>query len=383
MLFNFESPQLIIFGAGKSEELPTRIASLGSRVLFVIGSATERWSELFDRISATGIEMFYSTVENEPSLEIIDRITTQARECNADLIVGIGGGSVIDTAKAVGIMAPNSGAVLDYLEVIGKGQPFSQKSLPTIAVPTTSGTGAEVTKNAVLFSPEHAIKVSMRSSDMIPDIALIDPDLTTSVPAHITAYTGMDALTQVIEPFVSCMSNEFTDTLCREAIAKASPALLKAFNEPMDIEARTNLSYVSLMGGLALANAKLGAVHGFAGPIGGMFNAPHGAICAALLPYVLQANIKAVTERGTKEQQNRYEELALLLTRNPMAEAEDSVRAITQLNKSLNIKGLAEYGVTAGKIDSIVAVSKNTSSMKGNTIPLTDDELAQVIFRAL
>ncbi len=383
MLFNFESPAQIIFGAGTIAQLPKHVKTMGSNCLLLTSTSTDRHLTTIEQLTNADITVHTFCIDGEPSIDLIDSATNCARQCNADVIVGVGGGSVLDAAKAVSIMAVNPGSVLEYLEVIGEGKPFLNPSLHCITVPTTAGTGAEVTKNAVLYSKENSIKVSMRSERMLPDVAIVDPELTLTVPQHVTASTGMDALTQVIEPFLSCLSNEFTDSLCREAITKAGPALLKVFHEPSDIAARTEMSYVSLMGGLALANAKLGAVHGFAGPIGGMFNAPHGAICAALLPYVLDANIKAIEKRGTGDHKKRYDELALLLTRNPMADAEDSVIYLKKMATSMNIPSLSTFGISATDIDTIIEASKNTSSMKGNTIPLTEDEMSSLLFKAL
>ncbi|MGE5223479.1 MAG: iron-containing alcohol dehydrogenase, partial [Omnitrophica WOR_2 bacterium] len=255
---------------------------------------------------------------------------------------------------------------------------------PYIAVPTTSGTGAEVTRNAVLASPENHVKVSMRSPMMLPRLALIDPELTYSLPPDITASTGLDALTQVIEPYVSNKANPMTDAFCREGMRYGSAALMKAYLFGNDPAARTQMSLTSLFGGLALANSGLGAAHGFAGPIGGMFPAPHGAVCARLLPIVMETNISALRARDAGNAAlGRYEEAAKLLTRNDSARAEDGVAWIQQLCQELHIPALSSYGVTAKDIPGIVAKSAHASSMKGNPVQLTGAELESIMERAL
>lgn len=210
------------------------------------------------------------------------------------MVIGLGGGSVLDAGKAIAALVTNLGNVFDYLEVIGKGQPLVNAPLPFIAIPTTAGTGTEVTRNAVLGSPAHGVKVSLRSPMMLPSLAIVDPELTYGLPPEITASSGLDALTQLIEPFVSVKANPMTDAICREGIRHAAKSLRTVYHNGADASAREGMSLASLFGGLALANAALGAVHGFAGPLGGMLNAPHGAICAKLLPLVMEVNIKVL-----------------------------------------------------------------------------------------
>ena len=219
-------------------------------------------------------------------------------------------------------LIPNQGEVIDYLEVIGAGRKLQAAPLPFIALPTTAGTGAEVTKNAVLGSKEHRVKVSLRDNQMLANIALVDPLLTHSMPPSVTASTGMDALTQVLEPYVTHLATPLTDGFCVEGLRRAGRSLRRVFDEPADAAARSDMALTSLLGGLALANAKLGAVHGFAGVLGGMYGAPHGAICAALLPPVIDANIRALTERQPNSPAlRRYEHAAQTLLADESAEA--------------------------------------------------------------
>jgi alcohol dehydrogenase class IV len=278
----------------------------------------------------------------------------------------------------------NEGDPLDYLEVIGKGQPLRQPPTPYIAIPTTAGTGAEVTRNAVLASPEHRVKVSLRSPWMLPRLALVDPELTHSMPPAITATTGMDALTQCIEPYLSVQANPLTDALCREGIQRAARSLRRAYEQGDDPAAREDMALASLFGGLALANAKLGAVHGFAGPLGGMFDAPHGAICARLLSFVMEANLKALRQREPDSPiLPRFDEVARLLTGHPEATADDGVKWLHDLSAALHIPPLADYGVTTADFEALIEKAGRSSSMKGNPIPLTPDELRAILAQAV
>ncbi|MGL1892828.1 MAG: iron-containing alcohol dehydrogenase [Spirochaetaceae bacterium] len=376
MNFNFESPAKIIFGSGKVKELLNIIKPLTDNIIVITGKSN-RFTYILDNLEENGIKCTVFNVGQEPLIEDVDTAVDLARSKSTDLVLALGGGSVIDTAKAVSIMLLNPGTVLDYLEVIGGGQTLYDPSIPCIAVPTTSGTGSEVTKNSVLKSVEHNRKVSMRSPFMIPEIVIIDPELTLTVPKDVTFYTGMDALTQVIEPYLSNQSNHFTDLLCKDAILKAVPALKDLNKNLQDLKAREDMSYVSLIGGLALANAKLGAVHGFAGPMGGLYNIPHGLICAILLPRVLKVNYYAVIKRGTVQQLNKFKELATILTGHD--DPNLAIKIVEDLTKELNIPNLSKFGIKKEDIDNIVLMSKDSSSMKGNTILLTEDELYQII----
>jgi alcohol dehydrogenase class IV len=281
-------------------------------------------------------------------------------------------------------LVANGGDPLDYLEVIGAGKSLARPSLPYIAIPTTAGTGSEVTRNAVLESPEHRVKVSLRSAFMLPTVALVDPVLTHDVPPAITASTGFDALSQVLEPFVSNRANPITDGLCREALGRSARSLRRAFEDGRDAAAREDLAIVSLFGGIALANAKLGAVHGFAGPIGGMFESPHGATCAALLPHVMRVNVAALRARAPASPVlERYSEVARLLSGRADASADDGVRWVEELTRALEIASLSSYGITSADFPTLIEKAKLASSMQGNPIALDDHELAEILESAL
>jgi len=262
--------------------------------------------------------------------------------------------------------------------------PLGRASVPFIAIPTTAGTGSEVTRNAVLASPQHRVKASLRSSSMLPRLAVVDPGLTLGLPRAVTASTGLDALTQLIEPYVGVRANPMTDLFCVEGIRRAAGALPRVWEDGGDRQARTDMAWASLLGGLALANAGLGAVHGFAAPIGGMFPAPHGAVCAALLPHAIAVNIQALRARAPSSQAlGRYGEVARLLTGGSQATAEDGVRWTAEICRRLEIPLLRAYGVTEADIPDLVEKAAQASSMKGNPIVLTAEELRQIISRAI
>lgn len=384
MQFEFATVGRVLFGPGKIKELAAIASSLGSRALFVTGRNAERAQPHADQAAANGVATEIFTVDGEPTIANVQRGVEATRKFKADLIVGFGGGSAIDAAKAIAALATNPGEPLDYLEVIGKSQPLTEKPLPSIGIPTTAGTGAEMTKNAVLASPEHRVKVSLRHSLMLPDVAIVDPDLTLSMPPGITASTGLDALTQLIEPLTCCRANPMTDGLCREGIVRAARSLKRVFEDGSDDTAREDMALASLFGGLALANAGLGAVHGFAGPIGGMFPAPHGAVCAALLPHVMRANVAALTSRADDDAiLERYREIAGLVTGDPSSQIDEGIEWVAQLCKEMNIPSLSSHGITPDHIPSIVEKSAVASSMKANPIKLTNEELAKILNKAL
>jgi alcohol dehydrogenase class IV len=299
-------------------------------------------------------------------------------------VVGIGGGSVLDTGKVIAALLTNEGEIFEYLEVIGKGNKLVNPSVPYIAIPTTAGTGAEVTRNAVLTSLEHKVKVSMRSPFMLPFCAIIDPLLTLSMPKDVTAYTGLDAMTQLIEAYVSNKANPLTDSLCREGLKLVARSLSEVYINGNNKSAREDMACASLFGGLGLANSKLGAVHGFAGPLGGNIHAPHGSICGCLLPFVMEANIK-----GLKSKQKssitlfKYNEIAKILTRNEDADLFDCIVFVRKLCDFFGIPNLAELGFSKDNINTIVEQAQRASSMKGNPILLPYEELQNILTSAL
>lgn len=383
--FEFATATRIVFGAGKAVQLPDHARELqAEHVLLVTGRDPAR-AEACDRaLREVGISVDLLRAAGEPSVERVREAARALRSSRAQAVIAIGGGSVIDTGKALAALAANDGDVLDYLEVIGRGQALAHRSLPFIAVPTTAGTGAEVTRNAVLGSEEHRVKVSLRSAHMLPRVALVDPDLLQGAPPAVLRSSGLDALSQLIEPFLSARANPVTDALARTGMACSARSLRKAVLQGADAEARSDLALASLCGGLCLANAGLGAVHGFAGPVGGMFDAPHGAVCAALLPHVLELNLRALEARAADNPAlARLHHLGPLLTGDANADARAAIAWVRALCAALEVPGLASYGMQESDVSVLVTKAKAASSMRANPLPLQDDELAEIAVRAL
>lgn len=380
--FEFATANRILFGAGKLNELSGHIEGNAKHIFLVCGHSSDAIPRVKGTLSTLGISLTEFRVHGEPTVDSIRSGERAAQAC--DMVIGIGGGSVLDTGKAIAALVTNPGDVLDYLEVIGKGQPLVNAPLPYIAIPTTAGTGSEVTRNAVIESPEQNVKVSLRNPAMLPRLALVDPELTSSLPPEITASSGLDALTQLIEPFVSIKANPMTDAICREGIYYAAHSLKRAYENGADKEAREGMSLASLFGGLALANAALGAVHGFASPLGGMLHAPHGALCARLLPLVMEANIQALESRQPEHPAlKRYGEVAKLLTEDETATAQDGVMWTRKLVDDLKIPRLSKYGMNESKFTEAIDKTLKASSFKGNPIALNENELRESLEKAL
>jgi alcohol dehydrogenase class IV len=380
--FEFATATRIVFGPGTIQSLASLAQPLGARALVVTGANSSRAASALAGFETSGIAIRYFSLKGEPTLAMVREGVQAASGCH--FVVGFGGGSAMDAAKAIAALTPNSGEPLDYLEVIGHGRALEHPPLPFLMVPTTAGTGAEVTRNAVLGSPEHGVKASLRSPLLIAKAALIDPELTLDAPAAITASTGLDTMTQLIEPFVSCRANPLTDVFCLDGMRRAADALPKVFRNGRDRDAREEMAYASLLSGLSLANAGLGIVHGFAGPLGGLLKAPHGALCAAVLPYATAVNIRALRERASDHDAlNKYRRIARLLTGDSQAEPEDAVGYISDLCRSLGISSLRAYGLESSGISDLVAKTAGASSTKANPIQLSTSELVEIAERAL
>lgn len=379
MPFTFATAAKIVFGCGEAARLPELVAGLGSRPLVCTGATVDRHGHLLSGLA----DPTTFQVPGEPTIEMVTEAAGVARSAGADVVVAIGGGSVIDLGKAVAALLTNPGAPLDYLEVVGRGLPLTARSAPLVAVPTTAGTGAEVTANTVLTVPTDRVKVSMRSPLMLPAVALVDPELTVSCPRAVTAASGLDALTQCLEPYVSPLANPLTDALAGEGLRRAARALRRAYDDGSDIDARTDMALCSLLGGLALANAKLGAVHGLAGVIGGRLDAAHGLLCAALLAPVVAANTRALRGRDPDNPAlGRYDEVGRMLTGRPSATSDDAVAWIRETVAALDVPGLSQAGMSVEQIDDVVAGAQRASSTRGNPVVLTADELRDVVLDA-
>jgi len=384
MRFEFATASRVVFGSESAREVGGLARELGSHALVVTGRSPGRVSPLLGALASSGIAVTTFTVTTEPDVPLVVRGRALAREAGCSFVIGIGGGSAIDAAKAIAALASNDGDPFDYLEVVGRGQPLPHPPLKSIAIPTTAGTGSEVTRNAVLGVPDRRVKVSLRHVLMLPAVALVDPDLTLSLPPSTTAASGLDALTQLIEPYLSLRANPMTDALCVEGIRLAAAALPVAIRNSSDRQARASMSLASLWSGMALANAGLGAVHGFAGPIGGRFPAPHGAICAALLPHVMTGNLRALSERASGSPAHvRFEEIGRLVTGRPAAGAADGIEWMRTTVSAFEIPPLSHYGMRTEDVPDLVAQAERASSMKSNPIALTRDELGEMLVAAI
>ena len=381
--FEFATATRILFGEGTVRQVAPAAAQWGRRVLLVTGSAPERGDRLRADLEAAGAQASAFPVAGEPDVGLISRGLQEARRGQCDVVVAVGGGSVIDTGKAIAGLLTNSGDVMDYLEVVGQGKPLQNPAAPFIAVPTTAGTGSEVTRNAVL-GVSTGVKVSLRSPFLLPRLAVVDPQLTLGLPQAVTARTGLDALTQLIEAYVSIRANPVTDGFCVQGIALAARSLRRVFHQGDDARARGDMALAALFSGMALANAGLGVVHGFAAPVGGRFHAPHGAIFARILPYGMEMNLRTLRERDPQNVAlGRYEEVARMLTGRPGATAADGITWARDICQEFGIPPLAAYGLSERDIPGLVEESAKTSSMRGNPVVLTAEELGEVLGKAV
>ena len=382
--FSLAVPTDIRFGAGRVAELPQALADLGATRAFVVtGRSTTRADQIRSGLDDAGVSSIVYGVEGEPSVDGVRAAVAAMREAGCDAVLGFGGGSALDVAKAVAVLAAADSDPLDHLEVIGAGRPLHAPGLPCVAVPTTAGTGSEVTRNAVLSG--QGMKASLRSPLLLPKVAVVDPDLLVGLPSSVTAFSGMDALSQLVEPLLSTRANPFSDALAREGIRRSARSLRRAGAEGMqDPAVREDLALASLFGGLCLANSGLGAVHGIAAAAGARLAAPHGAVCAALLAAAVDVNLHALRDRAADHPAlPRFTEVATLLTDDPNANPEDALGWLDDLAVALSIPGLASYGLIEEDIPALVAAAQRASSMRSNPIPLTDGEVGDIVRRSL
>ncbi|MBN2376274.1 MAG: iron-containing alcohol dehydrogenase [Sedimentisphaerales bacterium] len=383
MRFEFSTAARIIFGSGTLGEVAPLAAKMGRRALIVTEETIERAQPLLEQLKHAGVDSITFSVIKEPDIERVTAGAEQARSEHCDLVIAIGGGSVLDTGKAIAVLLTNSGDLMDYLEVVGKGQPLTKPGVPFIAIPTTAGTGAEVTRNSVICVPAKSVKVSIRSDFMLPRMVVVDPELTFSMPPAVTASTGLDALTHLLEAYVTHLANPMTEAFCREGLRRAGRSLQKAFENGRDKNAREDMALASLLGGLSFANTKLGAVHGFAAALGGMFSAPHGMICAGILPFAIEENVRALQKRASDSPAlQKYKQIAQILTDSSSASAADGVEWIQKLCRTLQVPPLTEFGITEKDVLPAVTKAQNASSIKGNPILLTQKELSEILQKA-
>ncbi|MTD99013.1 iron-containing alcohol dehydrogenase [Paracoccus sp. YIM 132242] len=371
--FAFATATEILFGRGQAGAAAARVADLGRRVLLVYGRDARRADWLADALTGS-VTRF--AVPREPDVDLItDGIAAAA---GAEVVVALGGGAVIDAGKAIAALVPATRPMLDHLEVVGQGLPLDHPPLPFVAIPTTAGTGAEVTRNAVIGVPDHRRKVSLRDARMLPRLAIVDPALTDGCPRAVTLASGLDAITQVIEPYVCTRANPLTDALCRDAIPRGLAAIRRLM-EAENADARDDMAWVSLCGGLALANAGLGAVHGLAGPLGGLTGVPHGAICGALLPHVLLANCRAATDPATTRRLDQIARWIGAAFDTPHASMAEAARALADWSHRAGLPALSALGIGPEAQEAAAAAAASSSSMKANPAALTASDLRRIM----
>jgi alcohol dehydrogenase class IV len=378
--FSFATAGRIIFGRGRAAEAAALITRFGSHVLLVHGRAPERAAWLRHALEAAGARVTSLASPGEPTLAMLQDGRALARGVKVDVVVSLGGGAAIDLGKAIAALVPADGDVLDYLEVVGRGLPLPAAPLPFIAMPTTAGTGAEVTKNAVIGVPgqgneKNGRKVSLRDDRMLPDIALVDPALTDGLPRSVTLASGLDALTQVIEPYLSSRANPMTDALCRDAIPRALPALRQLMRGE-DATARDAMAWVSLCGGLALANAGLGAVHGLAGVIGGATGAAHGAVCGALLPHVLMTLRARDAPEATAR---RLDEIESWIADGLGCGTDSAFRSLSEWARENGLATISQLGIVPADFARLAESSRTSSSMKASPVSFSTAELEAIL----
>jgi alcohol dehydrogenase class IV len=379
--FSFYSPQVLHFGRGQSRHCADLAKSFGTNVLVVHGATAARAEWLLQSCREAGLTLRTLGCAGEPSLPDVEQALQDIAGFSPDVVIGLGGGSVLDFAKALAALIGCASPPRDYLEVVGRGRALDVAPIPLIALPTTAGTGAEVTKNAVILVPEFGIKVSLRDPRMVPQIAIVDPDLMQGAPRRVALAAGLDALTQVIEPYVSLRANLMTDALCQAAIPTGL-SVLRDLVEHDAPQAWDKMAWVSSCGGLALANAGLGAVHGLAGVIGGKTKAPHGEICGALLPAVLHAHLaKAVP--GSEVAQRMAWILMQIETYFPLTDQGDGIATLNAWSKSMGLRGLAAMGLGLPDCAEIATAAAQASSMKGNPFAVSQPELVEILHLCL
>ncbi len=383
-MFDWSLPRHVRFGAGALNALPELIRDIGTRALVVSGRDPQRAARVAELLEAGAVAFLCESVEREPTIDDVERILRKARQADVQFVIAVGGGSALDVGKAVAGLLTNGGTVLDYLEVVGRGQPLTRPAVPFVAIPTTAGTGSEATRNAVLEVPEQRVKVSMRSPYLVPTYVILDPELTITLPRAQTVASGLDALTQLLEAFVCRRANPLTDAVCREGLRRAFASLPRVVSHPHNCDARGDMLLAAFFSGIALANAGLGAVHGFAGPLGGLLKAPHGLLCAALLPAVVEVNLSALRQREPHSPAlQRYAEAAVFLTGEQSASPEQLADWLAEFVRQLQVPSLKQIGLSEEQIAEVIEKARRASSMKANPIELTNSELELILRKAM
>lgn len=379
----FYTPGKIIFGSGGLSQVGAEAKRLGNKALVVLGRSAMRKSGALDRLTyllrENNLEyIIYENIPSDPTVETVDKGANLAKKGKCNLIIALGGGSVLDTGKAISAMVTNEGSVADYQEIEGKGRKFQYKTIPFIAIPTTSGTGSEATSNAVITNTELSLKKSIRDPWLIPEVALVDPELTLFLPPHITATCGGDALTQCIESYLGKKSQEISDALALHAIGLIGKSLVKAVKKGKNLKARKDMAMAALLSGLCLSNSGLGAVHALSHPLGVYYKIPHGLSCTVLLPYVMEFNLSVVTKKMTKIAQSLGENISLLSEKEASQRAVDKIKEIfSQVGIKSN---LSEWGIKEEDFSKIIKGSKG-GSLNNNPRETSDEDLFELLYK--
>jgi alcohol dehydrogenase class IV len=384
--FEFYGVGRVVFGRGELARGGDLAGGMGGVALVVFNGSEPLAERLAGMLKEAGMTATLRRQRGEPVVADVDGAVEAGRSAGADVVIGLGGGSAIDAAKATAGLLANGGSAVDYMEVVGKGLKITKPATPWMAISTTAGTGAEATRNAVIGLPEKKFKASIRSELLLPRIALVDAELGVGVPPAVTASSGMDALCQLIESYTSSGATAMTDGLALQGIGLVACSLVRAYQDGGNVEAREAMALAAMWSGITLTNAGLGAVHGFAAPIGANFPAPHGTVCAALLPHVIRENVKAMRAGGDLKGLGRYADVGRLLSGADVSDelAVDACISVTQqMAQTMKIPQLGEFGMTRGDVVGMVALAKKSSSMKFNPVALSDEALAGALEAAI
>lgn len=377
-MFQFMTSTRIIFGEGALQSSLSTLNQFGYSVLLVTGKNLQRANSVIQYLKLQNMRYQHVAISGEPNITMVEETALAGRKFQPDMVVAMGGGSVLDMGKALAAIIPNQGDVYDYVEVVGRSVPLKSKPLPFIAIPTTASTGSEVTKNAVLRSGQDQVKVSLRSPEMLADVAIVDPTLTYGTDPYVSGRGAMDAFTHLMEAYVCGEPNPLTDMICEEGLRRLSQSVIAACMQD-DHKARADISFAAMLGGMAITNAKLGAAHGLASALGGKLNAPHSVITARLAPYVMSENINAAQRAGRNDLLQRYTRLAKVLTGRVNAHREDSVLWVRMMLEKLEIPALDEFGVCSTSFEQVAEDTLKSVAIKGNPLPLTEERLIYIL----
>ncbi|EGA66414.1 iron-containing alcohol dehydrogenase [Vibrio brasiliensis] len=377
-MFQFMTSTRIIFGEGALQSSLSVLNQFGYSVLLVTSKSIQRASPVIQYLKSQNMRYQHVAIKGEPNITMVEETALVGRKFKPDMVVALGGGSVLDMGKALAAIIPNQGDVYDYVEVVGRNVPLKSKPLPFIAIPTTASTGSEVTRNAVLRSGQDQVKVSLRSPDMLADVAIVDPTLTYGTDKATSARGAMDAFTHLMEAYVCGEPNPLTDMICEEGLRRLSHSILAGCLHD-DFKARADLSFAAMLGGMAITNAKLGAAHGLASALGGKLNAPHSIITARLAPYVMMENITAAKQAGRQDVLQRYARIARIMTGRVNACREDSVLWVNMMLDRLELPKLEQFGVCTTSFESVADDALKSVAIKGNPLPLTKDRLTYIL----